>query len=132
MRGIQLAVIPASLLSGCGCSETGLKGDADYSGIMCFEPADGQTITTEDDLDAEAPGIQIRVRCEVTGSYSCSVAMMTITAGSGASREYAVPADGLDVVEFSPVTIHSEIYTIQVVCNDGEVESNVIHIEGWE
>jgi len=134
MRGLILAAMPALLLMGCSCTSTDLLGNTDARtdpatpGIWCFEPPDGATITTADDVHPDTPGIEIEIRCEVTGSYVCEIAMMTIEDELGHSRTYTIPAEDLDVIEFGPVSLDSSAYTFQVVCDPGEVESNIVHI----
>lgn len=138
MRGALIALIPAILLTGCSCTNTDLLGntdartdtriDAGTDGVMCFEPADGATITTADDLSPTTPGIQITVRCEVTGSYNCEIAELTVEDDAGHTMQYTIPTDGLDTFDFSPITINTGSYTLQVSCEHGEVESDVIHV----
>ena len=140
MRGALIALIPAVLLTGCSCTNTDLLGNTDAGtdtridtgtdGIVCFEPADGATLTDADDISPTTPGIQIEVRCEVTGSYNCEIASLTVSDDeTGTSRTYSLPTDGLDAFDFSPVSLDTSSYTLQVTCEHGEVESNVIHVD---
>jgi hypothetical protein len=139
MRGIVLAAIATLFLTGCSCTNTDLLGntdartdtriDAGTDGVMCFEPVDGATLTAADDISPSSEGIQITVRCEVTGSYNCEIAELTVEDDAGHTRQYSIPTDGLDAFDFSPVSLDTSSYTLQVTCEHGEVESNVIHVD---
>jgi len=128
---ITLAVLFLSNgLTGCSSCNPSNKR------IECIDPVTGQIITTADDIEPTTPGIQIAVRCTITGfDIGDFIDLNAHDDIAGGDRTYSIPYDGTGTIEFRPVSLQGGTsvspsrYTFIASGDDGDVESNAVTVD---